>query len=203
MGRIFLLMGKSSSGKDSFFEALLNDSELNLKKIIPYTTRPIRAGEEEGKEYHFVSMEQSEELETQGKVIEERVYQTIHGPWKYMTVDDGQIDLRQADYIAIGTLDSYRKLSNFFGGKTVVPIYIYVETGERLQRALDRERNHANPKYAEMCRRFLADEKDFSDENLVSVGLLREDGTIRNGFENVVFEECFQKIRELILEEVD
>ena len=54
MGKIICLMGKSSTGKDTIYKRLLEDQELHLKKLIPYTTRPIREGEQEGIEYHFV-----------------------------------------------------------------------------------------------------------------------------------------------------
>ncbi len=51
MGKIICLMGKSSTGKDTIFKSLLSDKDLGLKKIVPYTTRPIRAGERNGVEY--------------------------------------------------------------------------------------------------------------------------------------------------------
>ena len=57
MGKIYCIMGKSSTGKDSFYKKLLEDRELNLKKIVMYTTRPIRAGEVNGVEYFFVNEE--------------------------------------------------------------------------------------------------------------------------------------------------
>ena len=57
MGKIFCLMGKSSTGKDTIYKRLLEDQELGLQRIVPYTTRPIREGEQEGVEYHFVSEE--------------------------------------------------------------------------------------------------------------------------------------------------
>ena len=52
MGRIFYLMGKSSTGKDSFYKELVNDHTLGLKNIVMYTTRPIRANERNGEEYY-------------------------------------------------------------------------------------------------------------------------------------------------------
>ena len=48
----------------------------------------------------------------------------------------------------------------------VLPIYIEVDDGIRLTRALEREKRQENPKYEEMCRRFLADQRDFSPENI-------------------------------------
>ena len=52
MGKIFYLMGKSSSGKDSLFKKI-KERIPELKNIILYTTRPIREGEQNGVEYHF------------------------------------------------------------------------------------------------------------------------------------------------------
>ena len=199
MGRIFYIIGKSATGKDTFLSELLSDPALGLEEIIQYTTRPIRDGEKEGREYHFITLSDAERFEKAGKVVEERGYHTVHGLWKYMMVDDGATDLSKGDYIAVGTIESYVKVRDYYGKEKVLPIYIYVETGERLQRALNRERKHEGPKYAEMCRRFLTDEADFSDEKLKEAGLLKPDGTYVNGFENAEFAACLAKIKEYIL----
>ena len=53
MGKIYCVMGKSSSGKDSIYHQIMEKGVLALKPIIPYTTRPIRDGEQDGREYHF------------------------------------------------------------------------------------------------------------------------------------------------------
>ena len=47
-------MGKSATGKDTLYKELLKRKELDIKPVVPYTTRPIREGEQEGVEYHFV-----------------------------------------------------------------------------------------------------------------------------------------------------
>ena len=54
-----------------------------------------------------------------------------------------------------------------------MPIYIEVEDGERLMRAIARERQQEVPKYEEMCRRFLADSADFSEAKLAEAGIER------------------------------
>lgn len=173
MGKIFCIMGKSSSGKDTLYKMLLEKKDLGLEKIVLYTTRPIRSGEQEGREYFFVSENELAVLQAEGKVIEVRTYATIHGPWSYFTADDGQICLQDNNYLMITTLEAYAKLSEYFGSSVVIPVYVEVEDGMRLQRALDRERMEAEPKYAELCRRFLADAEDFSDEKLSSIGIER------------------------------
>ena len=170
MGKIYYIMGKSSSGKDPLFKAVC-DRMPELRTVTLYTTRPAREGERDGVEYFFVSDDQLGKYTEQGKVIELRTYNTIHGEWKYATIDDGQINLDEADYLMIGTLESYKKLCAYYGKDMLVPIYIEVEDGERLSRALIRERQQATPRYAEMCRRFLADTEDFSEENLEAAGI--------------------------------
>ena len=186
MGKIFYLMGKSSSGKDTIF-GKLQEVFSEMKTIVLYTTRPIRENEIDGKEYFFVKEETFMCMEDKGKIIEQREYDTMHGIWRYFTADDGQIDLTQGNYLAIGTLESYAKVRRYFTKESVIPIYIEVEAGERLGRALSREKMQAKPKYTELCRRFLADEQDFSEENLKSEGIARR-------FENEEIEACIQEI---------
>ena len=193
MGRIFYLMGKSSTGKDSFYKQLISDETLGLKKIVMYTTRPIRAQERNGEEYYFVNDEKLVRLEAEGKVIERRSYNTVHGVWHYFTVCDDQIDLTKDSYVVIGTLESYVASKKYFGEGVLVPIYIEVDDGVRLQRALDREREQSKPKYREMCRRFIADSDDFSEENIAAAGITRR-------FENDVFEKCLAEITDYICE---
>lgn len=188
MGKIFYLMGKSSTGKDSFYKQLISDEALGLHKIVMYTTRPIRAQERNGEEYFFVNDEKLVRLEAEGKVIEKRSYNTIHGIWNYFTVCDEQINLEKNDYVVIGTLESYVACKKYFGEDVLVPMYIEVDDGVRLQRALDRERAQDKPKYREMCRRYLADTDDFSEENILAAGI-----TVR--FENDDFEKCLEEMK--------
>ena len=188
MGKIYYLMGKSSSGKDTIYKHLISDEELKLRTIVGYTTRPIREGEREGVEYYFVSREKMELLKEQGKVIESRDYNTIHGVWSYFTADDNQINLSKHNYLLIGTLEAYLNIRVYFGEENVVPLYIEVDDGIRLMRALNREMQQVNPKYAEMCRRFLADQEDFSEEKLSEAGITKR-------YNNDDIRECLANIR--------
>lgn len=173
MARLFIVMGKSSTGKDTIYKRLLEFEELNLKTVVMYTTRPIRKSEIDGVEYHFVTEKELQEFEEQNKIIEHRAYHTVQGIWHYFTVNDGQIDLNTADYLMIGTLETYAQIREYFGEDKVIPIYIEVEDGIRLMRAIRREQKQEVPLYAEMCRRYLADEEDFSEENLKKVGITK------------------------------
>lgn len=190
MGRIFYIMGKSSSGKDTIYKRL-SARRPDMKRIIPYTTRPVREGETDGVEYFFVDQKRLNDLLDEGRVIEVRSYDTKCGIWTYFTADDGQINLDRHDYLVIGTLVSYRALRDYFGSDKLVPIYIEVEDGLRLYRALQRERKEKVPKYAEMCRRFLADSEDFSEDNLRKAGIERR-------FENLDLDACLEEINRYI-----
>lgn len=190
MGKIYYVMGKSSSGKDTIYKKLL-EIHPEFHAIVPYTTRPIREGEHNGVEYHFVNEKRLNEMQAAGQVIEVRSYDTKCGIWTYFTADDGQIDLEQHDYLVIGTLVSYEAMKRYFGKNVLVPIYIEVEDGERLSRALAREKEQHVPKYAEMCRRFLADEEDFSEKNLRKAEI-----TCR--FENSDLTGCLKEIENYI-----
>ena len=187
MGKIFYIMGKSSSGKDTIYRRLLEDRELELRNIILYTTRPMRQGEQPGREYYFVNEEDFREYQAQGRIIESRTYQTVYGPWIYFTADDGQIELEKRNYLGIGTLESYICMKEYYGEGNLCPLYIEVEDGERLKRAIHREELQPEPKYAEMCRRFLADEEDFSEENLRRAGIIKR-------FVNDDLAECMEEI---------
>lgn len=187
MSYIFVLIGKSATGKDTLYQELMQSKELSLKEIISYTTRPIRSGEKNGEAYYFVKEEKMQELMDAGKVIEHRAYQTFHGIWHYFTVDDGQVNLKESDYLLIMTLQGFEQIRDYYGKEVVIPFYIEITDKERLHRALHREDRQKYPKYAELCRRFLADEVDFSEEYLQKLG-------IKKRYLNMNKRSCVKKI---------
>ena len=191
MGKIYCLMGKSASGKDTIYRQLLLSEDLKLKKIIPYTTRPIREKEKDGVQYFFVDEDRLRQLQAENRVIECRSYDTVHGVWYYFTVDDTQVDLDKNSYLIIGTPESYISTRDHYGADRVVPIYIELDDGVRLQRALNRESGQKTPRYEEMCRRFLADARDFAEDRLHEAGII-------NRYDNEDLTECIAKITAFI-----
>ena len=187
MGNIYCLMGKSASGKDTIYNRLLAMEKLHLRRVVPYTTRPMRSGETDGQTYVFCTEQQVADFEAAGKIIELRAYHTVYGIWKYFTADDGQICLAESDYLMIGTLEAYEQIRDYFGMDKVCPVYVEVDDGLRLQRALDRERAQDQPKYAEISRRFLADEEYISEENLERAGITKR-------FQNTDLDQVTQEI---------
>lgn len=187
MGRIYYLLGKSATGKDTLYKEILKWRP-KLRTVTMYTTRPIREGETDGVEYFFTDREELERQLASGKVIESRTYQTIAGPWTYYTVDDGQFDVADDEScLMIGTLESYEKMCAYFEAGKMVPVYIEVPDGIRLLRAVKREENQKKPNYREVCRRYLADEKDFSEENLERLGITKR-------YPNTDMEMCVEEI---------
>ena len=196
MGKIFYIMGKSSTGKDTIYKKLLDKYPEELRQVVMYTTRPIREEEKDGVTYNFVTEDYFNNAKEQGLIIESRAYNTVHGIWRYFTVNDGKIDLQNGNYLISGVLESYVSTREYFGKDKVIPIYIEVEDGERLTRALKREKKPGNRRFAEMCRRFLTDMEDFSEEKLKAAGIERR-------FENRDLYICMSEIEDFILKELD
>lgn len=185
---IYYLMGKSASGKDSIYKRL-KQLDASFREVVQYSTRPIRDGETNGVEYHFVDEAALQAFERTGRLIEKRTYQTVYGPWTYATVDDGQIDKGNecARYLMMGTLESYRRVRDYFGSAYVMPIYIEVPDALRRKRAEARELSQKTPRMDELARRFEADAKDFSEENIRACG-------IEKRYENIDMEACVNEI---------
>ena len=181
MGKIFVVMGKTSSGKDTVYKRvldslMLSEGALAPKTVVIYTTRPMRPGEQNGVEYFFATEEELQSLREQGKVMEERCFHTVHGPWYYFTVNDGQIDLEHHSYLMINTLAGFEMIREYYkkdGENIVIPIYIEADPKDRLIRYINRESLQKNPNYKEVCRRFLADEEDFAEEELERLGITK------------------------------
>ena len=165
MGKIILFMGPSSSGKDTIKRRLIKENKFALKEMIMSTTRPMRTGEVEGREYYFKTVDEMLELGKNGKIIEKRTYETAYGPWHYFTTSSS-IDLDNYNYVGSNTLEGLDKFIKFYGIENIISLLVTIDDGIRLQRALDREKREENPKYQELCRRFLADSIDFSEENI-------------------------------------
>ena len=183
MGKIFWRHGQECLGKDTIYKKLHSRMpELKTVTIIP--PDPYGTGNTMGGIFVDLYLEQ---CRLKKKLIECRTYDTVYSPWSYFTVDDGQIDLEQGNYLVMGTLESYEKMRRFYGTAALVPLYIHVEDGLRLRRALEREEQQSIPKYKEMCRRYLADEEDFSPEKLERCGIVVQ-------YENVVLEDCLREI---------
>lgn len=192
---IFYLMGKSASGKDTLFRRLLNDQSLSLTPIITYTTRPMRKGEQDGREYFFRNAAFLKEQQNAGHVLESRTYETVFGPWTYFTLYDAQWTNKQTNFLTIGTLSAYETLLAYQAKLVPIrPIYIEADNGTRLLRAIAREQTEKAPNYEEICRRFLTDESDFCSERLQKAG-------VKTVFSNNDLDVCLAQIKQYIIQQ--
>lgn len=166
MSRIFCIVGKSGSGKDSIYRRILSEADSCLVPVIPYTTRPKRRDEADGVNYFFVTQEQLREFEKKNQIIERRQYQTVQGVWNYFTRKFEVVDGN--DYILITTLEGVHGIIEHYGSEMVHVIYLHIEDKERLLRCINRESQQAKPDYSEVCRRYLADQEDFAEEKLTA-----------------------------------
>jgi guanylate kinase len=78
-GRLFVIAAPSGAGKTSLVKALL-ERKPELHVSISYTTRPRRPTEEDGREYHFVSIGDFQRLQQQGQFLEyAQVFDNFYG----------------------------------------------------------------------------------------------------------------------------
>lgn len=151
--KILALFGKSASGKDSIQKWIVSNYPQLTNKIVSCTTRPPRSGEQDGVDYFFLSDEEFAKKVLDGSMLEA----TSFREWFYGTA----LDQLNSDKINVGVF-------NITGVECilddprldVVPVWVHASDKTRLRRSLDRE---DNPDCKEICRRFLADEKDFDE----------------------------------------
>ena len=183
MKLLIYILGKSASGKDTIFNII--SDRFNIKKLVIYTTRPIRVGEVDGVTYNFVDDKFIQEI-PDNKIIEVRTYHTVLGDWKYFTLEDEQF-FNNDVIIGIGTLESMNKLYEKFGKDKIMPIYIEVPDDVRLKRAMMRESLSNRPNYDEVARRFEADNIDFAEDKLKVLGIEKK-------YKNIDLDTCIDDI---------
>ncbi len=194
MSKLYVIFGKSATGKDTLYGEIMSRNP-KIKNVVTYTTRPMREGEKEGVEYHFVTDDGFEKLKESGKIVEYRKYNTVHGIWYYFTADDGQVSKDGEDiYLVISTLEGYLALKKYYGDM-VKPIYVNVDDVTRISRAINREKDQETPCISEVCRRFLADEEDFSEDKLEAAGIVGD--VIVSGYDK---EEAISTIENMMFQ---
>lgn len=164
---MIILMGKSASGKDTVVRKLIEQKE--YKRIITWTTRPMRPGEEDGVTYHYTSEDDFKKKINEGFFVEWKKYETVKGTWYYGTALDDIMKARNDDYsVIILTKDGLEKLNSFCShlvGINLLSVYLDVDTKVIKQRLLKRGDDKK-----EAARRIKYDKKDFKGiENMVDV----------------------------------
>ena len=183
--KVIAICGKSASGKDT----LLRYTIINymwLHKIINCTTRPPRENEIDGKNYHFLSLEEFAHKDAiEGKMIEVTKFRE----WYYGT----SIEDLSLDTINIGVFNPagiYALMQREDVDLYVVQVVASDKT--RLLRSLTRE---DNPDVDEIVRRYLADKEDFE----VFSTVYEPDYIIENDVQGISPELVERAAREIVL----
>ena len=172
MRKIFAVMGKASTGKDTLTKMLSETLELPI--ALSFTTRPMRVGEKQGVEYNFISDDDFWDLHGCDLLAEYTSYEVASGEtWHYGLTKE---ELEKAEYVlVIVNPDGFKQLTEIYGDK-VCSILIDAPADVRIKRYLDRD-TVTEEKAEECCRRFLADNKDFKDistnHHITNVGDLK------------------------------
>lgn len=151
--QVVALIGKAGAGKDAIQQATCKAHPEIFHSIVSCTTRPPREGEIDGVAYHFLSINDFTRKVLNGDMLEATEFRD----WFYGTsieaLDPNKINLGVFNPAGVTALLEAPNIN-------LTVIYIDALDKERLMRYLDRE---DDPDCAEMCRRYLADEKDFAD----------------------------------------
>lgn len=153
--KILCIIGCSSGGKDTFYNTVLG-LDKSIKPLVSHTTRPMREGEIEGREYYFITQSEFMYMLETGRFIETREYNTKHG-MLYYGLTMSEINDEEGTYIGIFDSEGTNELIERFGEDKVTTIYIDCPLKDRVNRSFNREPNATLIQQKEMLRRQLSD----------------------------------------------
>lgn len=149
---MIILMGKTSSGKDTIMKELITSYGFSM--IVRYTTRPIRDGEKDGHTYFFISEDDFKQKVESGFFAEWKEYDTVEGKWYYGTSEESLLNAG-INSVVVLTPAGYRDVKDKLP-KTVKVAYVYANNATIMERVISRG---DNPKEAQ--RRLESDNVDF------------------------------------------
>jgi len=101
LGRLYVIAAPSGAGKTSLVKALM-EREPRMHFSVSYTTRPPRPNEVDGRDYHFVTQAQFEDMAARGEFLEHaRVFDNFYGTGLRAVqaeLRDGQLLLLEIDW---------------------------------------------------------------------------------------------------------
>ena len=184
---VFVLLGKTGSGKSTILNMIQDVHGVDLPKLASYTSRPRRSNEEKSNEYIFLDNSKFDEMVANGCFMEHRKYTVADGSiWQYGT------GFPDSDYsITTMTPDVVPTVKNVAEIK-VYPIYIDVSQDIRYKRMKFRESQMETPNYSEMVRRYISDEKRYTQKMMEDAGINDTNTFNNNGF-------AFNTCRDILL----
>lgn len=147
---ILVFCGKSSSGKDTC--ASIMHKAFNHNFVVSTTTRPKRSREVEGVHYYFKTLEEFNQLEAEGKLLEKRHYDAIQGSdtvrWFY-GIERKEFE-SEGNHVVVVDLNGLEMLKQEFGDR-VVSIYLDAPEKHRMLRAVGRDVNFNAMEWTRRC----------------------------------------------------
>lgn len=150
---MIIIIGKTASGKDTIVKELCLNH--NFKKIVTYTTRPMRENEINGTTYHYISNEEFKKKINEGFFTEYKSYQSEFGEWFYGTSEESIIN-SDSKSIIILTPQGYKDILSKYPNLNCKSIYLYASNRTIKERLIQRGDDES-----EARRRIRHDEKDF------------------------------------------
>lgn len=190
---LIVFMGSSAVGKDTLLNLI--SKKYNIPICVSSTTRPMREGEIDGREYHFISNDKFKEDFENSKFIEYRQYSTANGTWYYgLSKDSVDIFTNQ---LVIVDQQGYYSLVQEYGQENVLGILLVAPEKIKIKRALSRETRADKKFYEEFYRRMLDDINAFNevilDRNVFKVQNIElEDAKIQ--IESILFDKGVIKL---------
>lgn len=151
--KIIALFGKAGSGKDTIAKYLCANYPKLFNEIVSCTTRPPRDYEENGSDYHFISIEDFTKQVLSGEMLEATEFRNWFYGTQASALSEDKINVGVFNIAGIEALLENHNLN-------IIPVLVYASDKTRLMRQLNREKN---PDCAEICRRFQTDDADFSE----------------------------------------
>lgn len=148
------ILGKTASGKNAIIKKL--QKEYGYKRIVTYTTRPMRDGEVQDVDYHFIGKTDFIQMIERDEFAEWKVYESVEGRW-YYGVAKKDIDANDSSKILIVTPSGYKDIIDTLGYKPK-SLYIYSNNATIKNRLRLRGDNEEEAK-----RRINQDNRDFKD----------------------------------------
>ena len=172
-----IFVAKSSSGKDFARNYLITKG---YKSITSSTTRPIREGEIEDKDYYYISEQDFTDKRDSGYFIETRDYETllnnVKAVWRYGTPFN---EFNSNNSVSIKDLVGAKQIKDKIDNVKV--IYIHCDDEIRESRA----RNRGSFCEVEWARRCQADNEDLTTERIIDVA----DYYINNNMDSETFKQ--------------
>ena len=154
--KLFVILGKSCSGKTTILNEVLN--KLEIPVLMSYTTRPPRNGEIDGKEYKFVDMHTFDTDYKNEDILEYDVFRidSIRQSWVYYTKKSDLLLPQTSQIKVVSPTGLAQLMSNKELKNNIVSIYIESSDKLRQKRYLTRAISPDN-----MNDRFERDERNF------------------------------------------